>query len=80
LNWSTLKPHYVRIYQEAFEQEEIDGLIAFYSSPAGQAFIGKMPVVMQKSITLAQNQMQNLMPKMVQVIDQTIKEAKIPRQ
>lgn len=79
-NWSTLKPLYVRIYQESFEQAEIDGLIAFYASPAGQAFIDKMPLVMQKSMTLVQEQMRTLMPRMGQVIEQTMRDAKIPRQ
>lgn len=79
-NWATLKPHYMRIYQEAFEQEEIDGLNAFYGSPAGQAFVAKMPVVMQKSMSLLQDQMRTLVPRMSQVIEQAMKEAKIPKQ
>lgn len=68
------------IYQETFEQEEIDGLDAFYGSPAGQAFVAKMPVVMQKSMSLLQEQMQILVPRMAQVIEQAMKEAKIPKQ
>lgn len=42
-NWPKMKPQYVQLYRETFEQEEIDGLVAFYKSPAGQAFINKMP-------------------------------------
>lgn len=79
-NWSTLKPQYVRLYQETFEQSEIDGLIAFYASPAGQAFIDKMPLVMQKSMSIVQEQMRTLMPRIGQTIEQTMKDAKIPRQ
>lgn len=79
-NWATLKPHYMRIYQETFEQEEIDGLIAFYSSPAGQAFVSKMPTVMQKSMNLAQEQLRTLAPRMAEVIEQAMREAKVPRQ
>ena len=79
-NWSTLKPQYLRIYQETFEQEEIDGLIAFYSSPAGQAFVSKMPTVMQKSMILAQDQLRTLTPRMTEVVEQAMRDAKIPRQ
>lgn len=74
-NWANMKPHYVRIYQESFEQEEVDGLIAFYQSPAGQAMVNKMPLVLQKSMSLAQDQMRTLMPKMNRVMEEAIKEA-----
>lgn len=76
LNWAKLKPSYVQLYQETFEQAEIDGLIAFYRSPTGQAFISKMPVVMQKSMALAQVQMQTLMPKMQAAIEEASAEFK----
>jgi uncharacterized protein len=76
-NWSKMKPLYVQLYRETFEQEEIDGLVAFYKSSAGQAFVNKMPVVMQKSITIAQSQMQALMPKIKEAIDSAIAEAKL---
>ncbi len=79
-NWSTLKPLYVRVYQESFEQSEIDGLIDFYASPTGQAFVAKMPMVMQKSMTLMQEQMRTIMPRMTREIDHALQDAKIPRQ
>jgi hypothetical protein len=77
MSWPKMKPQYVQIYQESFSQEEIDGLIAFYESPAGQAAIAKMPLVMQKSMNLVQQQMQTLMPLMQKMIDDAKKEAKI---
>jgi hypothetical protein len=58
MSWPRLKPLYTKIYQDAFTQEEIDGLIAFYRSPAGMAYVDKMPLVTQKSMEL----MQSLMP------------------
>ena len=44
-NWATMKPRYVTLYTESFEQDEVDGLIAFYQCPTGQAFLSKMPAV-----------------------------------
>lgn len=41
----------VRIYQMGFTQAEVDGLIAFYKTPAGQALISKMPTVVQNAVT-----------------------------
>lgn len=47
LTMPKLKPMYIDIYAKSFTQEEINGLIAFYDSPAGKAYVAKMPVVMQ---------------------------------
>jgi len=50
LDWNKLEPMYVRIYQKTFSQPEVDGMIAFYQTPAGQAVIAKMPAVMQNTM------------------------------
>jgi hypothetical protein len=78
-NWQKMKPLYVDLYRDTFEQEEIDGLIAFYRSPAGQAFVNKMPVVMQKSIALSQSRLQTFLPKMKAAMDHAMAEAGIAR-
>lgn len=77
LNWTRMKPLYVQVYKESFTQEEIDGLLAFYRSPAGQAFVNKMPVVMQRSMQISQSQMQALAPKLQEAMKQLMQEAKI---
>jgi hypothetical protein len=64
MSWATMKPLMVRIYAESFTQEELDGLIAFYDSPAGRAFVKKMPVVMEKSMMLMQERIGPLMQRM----------------
>jgi hypothetical protein len=67
LDWKKLEPMYVRIYQKSFTQPEVDGMIAFYKTPAGQAVIGKMPAVMQSSI----DEMQQLMGPVMEKIQRT---------
>lgn len=57
LDWNKLEPMYVRIYQKSFTQGEVDGMIAFYKTPAGQAVINKMPVVMQNTMNEVQQMM-----------------------
>ncbi len=59
-----LEPMYVRVYQKSFTQGEVDGMIAFYKTPAGQAVINKMPVVMQNTM----NEVQQMMAPAVQRI------------
>jgi hypothetical protein len=41
------KPLYIKHYGQVFSQEEVDGMIAFYQSPAGKAMVTKMPQLMQ---------------------------------
>lgn len=79
LMWDKLKPQLVQLYRETFEQEEIDGLAAFYRSPTGQAFITKTPVLMQKSMAISQAQLQTVFPKMKAAIDQAVAEAKLTK-
>jgi len=70
LDWKKLEPIYVRTYQKSFTQAEVDGMIAFYKTPAGQAMIGKMPAVMQNSM----DEMQQLMGPVMEKIQQTQQE------
>ncbi len=77
LNWGKMKPMFVQLYRDTFEQEEIDGLLAFYRSPVGQTFVNKMPLLMQKAMALGQSQMQAVVPKMKTAIESAIAEAKV---
>jgi hypothetical protein len=50
LDYDKVLPMNVQIYQKSFTQAEIDGLIAFYKTPAGQALLSKMPVVVENAV------------------------------
>jgi hypothetical protein len=76
LTWDKLRPLYVRIYQESFSQQEIDGLIAFYESPAGIAYVEKMPAVMQKSMSVMQSRMASMMERLKAAVTEAIAEPK----
>ena len=58
LDWNKLVPMYVRVYQKSFNQQEIDGLLAFYKTATGQALLNKMPLVLQNTMTEVQQMMQ----------------------
>ncbi len=75
MSWAKMKPQYVLLYVETFDQDEVDGLLAFYATPAGQAMINKMPIVMQKSMTMMQSQMQVVMPKMMGVMQDSMRDS-----
>ena len=74
MSWSQMEPDVVRIYQESFDQAEIDGLIAFYESPVGKSMVAKMPTVMLKSAEMSQQHMQRLFPKLKALLDETRRE------
>jgi hypothetical protein len=63
LSWEKYEPMFIKIYNESFTQEEIDNIIAFYRTPGGQALVKKMPVVMQRTMQLVQQQMGPMMQK-----------------
>lgn len=76
LDWNRMRSVYVQIYQESFTQEEIDGLLAFYKSPAGMAYIEKMPVVMQKSMALSQTRLAPMVEKLKAAMEKALADVK----
>jgi uncharacterized protein len=38
----------IRIYSEALTQQELDGMLAYYKTPAGEAVIKKLPRLSQE--------------------------------
>jgi uncharacterized protein len=79
LAYANMRPMYLQIYQGTFTQEEVDGLIAFYKSPAGLAFTNKMPAVMQKTMILVQAKMQPMNLRIQAAMKQAIDEAKLAK-
>lgn len=70
LSWDKIKPQYVALYAETFTEEEIDGMLAFYRSPAGRAMLEKMPVLMQKSGALTLQMMKEIQPEITKIIEE----------
>lgn len=64
LAWDSLEATYIRIYRDSFTQEEIDGMLELYKTPAGQAMVKKMPIVMQRSMAELQLRMGPMMQKL----------------
>jgi hypothetical protein len=56
------KPALAKVYTDIYTEEEIDGILAFYKSPAGKAFLQKMPEVMQRSMPVMMQMMGDLQP------------------
>ena len=63
LSWDKMKDDYITLYAETFTEDEMKGIIAFYKSPAGQAFTKKQPELMKRSMELSQKIALQIMPK-----------------
>ena len=59
---------------------EIDGLIRFYESEAGHAYIRKMPVVMQQSAAMMQERVAPLMQQLKSSIEEAVMEQRRAQQ
>ncbi|GGY82955.1 hypothetical protein GCM10011613_29750 [Cellvibrio zantedeschiae] len=75
-SYDKMKPMMVSIYKESFSQEEVDGMIAFYKSKAGQAVTKKMPIVMQSTMANVQAQMSTVIPKIQKIQQDAIEQVK----
>jgi uncharacterized protein len=61
----------IRVYQATYTEDDVNGLIAFYKTPAGQALVNKSPLMAQNMMS----EMQAAMRPLVQRIGQIKREA-----
>jgi hypothetical protein len=76
LNWDQLLPMYLRTFRASFTQDEIDGVIKFYKSPAGRAYVKKMPLVMQNVMKEMPEFIKPLQERMAAIQKEAIQELK----
>jgi uncharacterized protein len=76
LNWDTLEGVYLRTYRASFTQDELDGITAFYKTPAGQAMIKKLPLVMQNVMGEMQSMMKPMQLKIQAIQRESLQELK----
>jgi hypothetical protein len=63
------KPALVKVYTDTYTEDELDGILAFYKSPAGKAFIQKMPEVMQRSMPVMMQMIGDLQPELKKMVE-----------
>lgn len=67
ISWKKLEPMYIRLYKESFSDEDVAGMLEFYKTPAGQAVIYKMPILMQKTMLEVQKMTSGMQPKIQKI-------------
>lgn len=75
LSWEFMESMMMEVYTKTFTQEEVDGMLAFYASPAGRSVISKMPVAMQHSMEIMQHRMSTMIPKLQQMQKEMVAQA-----
>ena len=62
IGWQALEPEYAKLYADAYTEQQLDDLIAFYKSPTGQVMVEKTPILLKESGAIAQQKMVTLIP------------------
>jgi hypothetical protein len=76
VGWRVLEPQYVRLYSDTYTEEEINGIVAFYKTPAGAAMIAKSPELSAKSLQLVQSRMAAVQPQLKQMVEDFVRDTK----
>jgi hypothetical protein len=67
VGWKEMQADFTDIYAKSFTEEELDGIIAFYKSPAGSALLTKMPDVNVQIAKVGGARVQALQPQLQQL-------------
>ena len=73
MSWQKMKPVYVKLYAEVYTDEELDGMIAFFSSPAGRSMTAKSPILMQRSMQVVQSLMGEVLPEIKRITAEAVR-------
>jgi hypothetical protein len=60
LSWEKLKPAYMDLYASTYSEADVDGILAFYRTPAGQHMVEKTPELAQASQKIVLARMQGI--------------------
>jgi hypothetical protein len=71
MSWTKMRDSYVKVYADLYSDSEIDGMLAFYESPAGRGYLEKMPLMTQRIMMASQTQMGDLMPEILRIIQES---------
>jgi hypothetical protein len=76
MSWDKLKPALVKVYSETYTEEEINGIVAFYKSQAGQAMLEKSPLLMQRVMAMSQELVGDLTPEIKRITEDVKQKSK----
>jgi uncharacterized protein len=76
MDWKRMEPQIIELYLNTFTQREVNGMLKWYTSPTGKAVVAKEPLVAQQVSDYAQERVQDVVPKLMQLQKDTIAQLK----
>lgn len=70
LSWENLQEPLIALYGTVFSDAELQLIISFYQSPAGQKLLKRQPELMQNTMQMVQERMMAVQPKLQALIKQ----------
>ena len=70
IGWDALHEDLVQMYLQAFTEQELDAINTFYSTPAGQKVITRVPELVQQRNRLAMQRLQENIGDLQQIMEQ----------
>ncbi len=68
-----IEPQFIDIFISVYTVEELKAISDFYKTPEGKSMLQKQPQVMQKSMQVAQNIVQGLLPELQKIVQEAKK-------
>jgi hypothetical protein len=76
MDWKRMQPQIIELYRNTFTQGEVNGMLRWYTSPIGKSVVAKEPLVTQQMSDYAQERVQDVVPKLMQLQKDTIAQLK----
>lgn len=76
--WQVMESAYVKLYADTYTDSELDGILAFYKSPAGQAMLAKTPELTAGTMQIVHSRMTEFQTRMKALQDQYLKQMATP--
>jgi hypothetical protein len=70
VGWDKLQPDVVKVYSDNLTDQDLDGILEFYRSAPGQAFVAKTPVMMGQAAQIAQTRLNKIAPQLDKIMDE----------
>ncbi len=75
-DWAKLSPRVTQVYADSFTDAEIDSIVAFYKTPAGQALLAKTPATEQKVNAIISANIKEMQPRLQELTESYVNKIK----
>jgi hypothetical protein len=76
IGWKVLEPEYADLYAKTYTEPELDAILTFYKSPAGQSMLAKSAELNSQSVQLVQARMAVLQPQLQKLAQDFVQSTK----